>query len=202
MNDANAIASALATVFNESERRYLADDPAEAVESLSDLKVELCDPEQLGEQSCGVAGLYLRQSKRILAARAMSHRRTKFTVLHEYGHHLAQHTLSSARVIAQTTPRWRQALFGERIADAFAAEILIPSSDVDEVLGGRQPTARDLAELFLRSNGSREACCVRISQRLNGSGYVILARGSKVLYCKPVGSAYSVRFGQDEGPRH
>lgn len=62
----------------------------------------------------------------------------------------------------------------ERVCDAFAGAILIPDTTVDEILAGRQPEAGDLPELFAQSNGSREACSVRLSERIRSLGYVAL----------------------------
>jgi hypothetical protein len=88
----------------------------------------------------------------------------------------------------------------ERVADAFAAAVLIPDGAVDEVLNGSAPTAQHLVDLFHRSDvaGSREACCVRIAQRMTGNGYVILAEGNRLRFCAVVGSAYAIRRGTEQ----
>lgn len=51
-------------------------------------------------------------------------------------------------------------------------------------------------------SGSREACCVRMAQRMRGSGYVLLCEGDRVLFSAAVGSAYSLRRGAVQDPDH
>jgi hypothetical protein len=50
--------------------------------------------------------------------------------------------------------------------------MLVPADRVDAVLGGHRPEAKHLRELFDASIGSREACAVRLAERIGCFGYV------------------------------
>lgn len=201
MADARALAEILAAGFSADQRAALAEDPFEAIPTLADLRIELREGGGAASSTCSVEGLYLEDG-RITVMRARSRRRTKFTALHEFGHHLARNTTDTVRALAsayRVSDRHSRNL-EERIADAFAAEILVPAADAAALLDGRDPTAGDVRDLFLLSEGSREACCVRMAQLMRANGYVILAEGNVVLFCALAGDAFPLRRGlvQDE----
>jgi hypothetical protein len=195
------MAEVLAAGFSADQRAALADDPFAAIPKLSDLTIDVRESNRAASSACSVEGLYLEDG-RITVMRAMSQRRTKFTALHEFGHHLARNTAEMARALAsayRVSDRHSRNL-EERIADAFAAELLVPSADAAALLAGRDPTAGDVRDLFVVSEGSREACCVRMAQHMRANGYVILAEDRVVRFCALVGDAFPLRRGviQDE----
>lgn len=98
-------------------------------------------------------------------------RREKFTLLHELGHHLLRldHSLLS-RIGDEDDPD----AFEERTCDAFAGSILVPDDVTRALLANRRPEAADLMRLYDTSNGSREACAVRLAEHLRCEGYVAL----------------------------
>lgn len=158
---------------------------------------------QLAKDDCGVEGMYHEPTNRIYVQEAGSVRRTKFTALHEFGHRRARETVATARELARLTSE-RSRRFEEKLADAFAAGILIPDHVVERILGGKQPTARHAAELFEdpEVGGSREACCVKLAQRMTGNGYVLLAQADTILFCASVGTALRVARGTSQGEDH
>lgn len=194
----------LALQFTDEERINLANDPTSTITTLTGLTVIIKPRDNFDESSCSIEGLYLEDTQRIEISDSASQRRTKFTALHELGHHLVRSNLESAKVLASAhkiKPSYSQRI-EERIVDAFAAEILVPRADAESVLGGRTPTAPDVVALYEMTHGSREACCVRIAQYMRKDGYVILAQGRTVLFCVATGDAYAVRRGTTQDVGH
>lgn len=198
MTDPKMLAAVLCERLGDDELELLRDDPFEAIPLIDpQVRIELVT-EEPGD-SCSVEGLYIEIERSIRVQAAASPRRTRFTALHEFGHDRARHDRDVARALGGL-PEAASRRAEERIADAFAAAVLIPDSAVDEVLAGRSPTAQDLVDLFEHPGvaGSREACCVRMAQRMRGEGYVILVSDDVLRFCASVGSAYRLRRGSSQ----
>jgi hypothetical protein len=195
MADASGLAKMLCDKLTVDELEILREDPFEAIPLIEPaISIDLVSYEP-GE-GCSVEGLYHESSRSITVQQAASRRRTCFTAIHEFGHDRARHDKDVARHLAyKSVTASRQA--EERVADAFAAAVLIPDLAVDDVLNDRAPSADHLVELFHRCDvaGSREACCVRIAQRMRGEGYVILVEGGVLRFCATVGGAYAIKRG-------
>ncbi len=121
---------------------------------------------------CSVSGSYDYDGSRIVVGRALSRGRRFFTAVHEFGHHCQQRDEDSVKLL-ETEEDVGQALEDD-ICDAFAAEVLLPDSHVDEFIDQKGPTACSVLDLIRESKASREACCVRAVQRLRCQGYVML----------------------------
>lgn len=204
MADARTFANALAATFSDGDRAALVDDPIAAIPTLAPLQVLVRDREKVATSTCSVEGLYREGDGLIEVLPAMSRRRTKFTALHEFGHHLARRSVDTARALAaahRISPQHSRKL-EERIADAFAAELLVPDATVMELLEGRAPTAEDVRDLFELTEGSREACCVRIAQWMAANGYVLLAEDRTIRFCAVAGDAYAIRRGAVQDDDH
>jgi hypothetical protein len=200
VTDPRTLGESLCEPYDDEQRVWLAADPVAAISSLTDLTIKVCEPEDFGQSNCSVEGLYFERQRRITVMRTGA-RRTKFTLLHELGHDRARHTDSTAEVLA-TIPAGSTRKFEERIADSFAAELLVPNAVADALLEGRPPTAGDVADLCDLVEGSMEACCVRMVQRLGAGGCVILAEGSVVRFCAVTGDAFRIRRETDQGQDH
>lgn len=175
----------------------LAEDPLEAL-GLVGVVLRL-RPEQTSEDGCSVDGSYLPgPPPTIIVAEAASGGRRCFSALHEYGHHLIRNDVDIHDLFADQADGG--IALEEDVCDAVAAEILMPDTLVDEVIGVRGPTARDVVALFRRSAASREAACVRAAQRLLGDGLVMFGEGDVALFSASVGSAYRVARRTDQGP--
>lgn len=193
MPDTRALARTLCETLGGDELEILREDPFEAIPLIDpEVTIELVAYEP-GE-GCSVEGLYHEPTRSITVQAARSSRRTRFTAIHEFGHDRSRHVIPVARHLAFLSERAGRRE-EERIADAFAGAVLIPDDVVDAVLDGRQPTAHHLVELFHhpRAAGSREACCVRIAQRMSGEGYIVIAEGGVLRFCATVGGAFSIR---------
>lgn len=172
MNDFVSFAKALEQALDEDDRVTLARAPLGA---LRDLGIQVIATKLPGTtDECGCDGMYVsRPRPTIVYVPTPNSRRENFTLAHELGHHLirANDAVNSALgdigddggVEAE-----------ERVCDAFAGRILVPASVVNGVVAKRHPEARDVLELYARSSGSREACAVRLAERLPCFGYVTL----------------------------
>ena len=192
MVEAERLAHLLYKTFAATELVQLRDDPFVAIPHVvPSVEIELVD--SVGGFDCSVAGRYVQTIRRISVEISASTRRTKFTALHELGHDQARRHKVVAKRLAQLGDDGLR--LEEKVADAFAAMILVPDLVVDEILAHRAPTAHDVVKLFKHADvaGSREACCVRIAQRMSGNGYVLLCQEDLVLFCAPVGAAYRIR---------
>ncbi len=202
MREQDRLGIGLTRSFGAEELIALRDDPATAIRAVvPEVTVHVQDAPV--DSACGVEGMYHEPSRTITVQRARSERRTRFTALHEFGHDQARRDIDVARRLARASSDGGRRL-EERIADAFAAEILIPEDIVVAVLGDKAPTAVAVADLFdhYGVGGSREACCVRAAQRMTGSGYVLLAEGNVIRFCATVGGAYAVRRGSRQPEGH
>ncbi len=194
MADDQTLANTLCAKLAPDELDLLREDPFEAIPLIDpELTIVLVSEEQ-EVTSCSVEGFYHEATRSIRVQRAASERRTRFTAIHEFGHDRARHDVDVARYLASLSASVSRKT-EERVADAFAAAVLIPDRAVNEVVGDKAPTAQDVVTLFRRSDvaGSREACCVRIAQRMLGEGYVVLVEGDRLRFCATVGSAYPIK---------
>lgn len=203
MPSARVLAALLCEQFDQDELELLREDPLEAIELVvPEVTANLVehDPAQPG---CSLEGHYHEATRNITVQRAVSRRRTRFTALHEFGHDQARRHPDVARTIAQLSAAAGRR-FEEEIVNAFAASILIPDEVVDAVLEDKPSTADAVIQLFHdpRVAGSREACCVRVAQRMLGEGYVVLAEDGIIRFCATVGSAYRVARGVEQDEAH
>lgn len=198
MLDAKTLAEILCNKLSGEEIEILREDPFEAIPLIDPAVVVQLVHHEPGD-GCSVEGLYQEATRSITVQQASSHRRTRFTAIHEFGHDRARHDGDVARHLAALQGNASRRA-EERVADAFAAAVLIPDGAVDGVLNGSAPTAQHVVDLFHRFDvaGSREACCVRIAQRMTGNGYVVLAEGSRLRFCAVAGSAYPIRRGTEQ----
>jgi hypothetical protein len=177
MRQATAMLAALEELLPGTAYR-LADDPFAALAACNDVTVRLV-PEadtkrRPGEPACSVAGIYVDDEvPPVLAvANSASSGRRAFTVLHEFGHHLQRTKLTLTELLL-TQPDDGVTL-EDTACDAFAAEILLPTTLVDQFVGDRGPTGPQIVDLWRASAASRAAVCVRAAQRLPSPGHVVL----------------------------
>jgi len=170
----------------------LAADPVGTIESTFDLIVEVRD--EIVDSPSTVAGHYFPDQRRIVVARALSRARTRFTALHELGHHLIK--LHEALALELRGPPRQQAL-EEAVCDSFAGRILIPDELVEKVIPGTGPTASDVVELWRAAGtASRAASAVRAAEKLGAPGHVMVAtRDSVVQFTATRGIDYVVAPG-------
>jgi hypothetical protein len=158
------IAHAALHLRQQFTRRYpkAARDAAEYPEGVC----EHMDDVELVEEvtpvgGCGVGGLYVPDVARSrIVVRKVGNRRDGFTVLHEVAHHLQYIDEEWSLTARPTMPQGKERLVAEKVADAFAATVLIPDEHVRTVFT-TGVTAAAVRELYRTSAASATACCVR-----------------------------------------
>lgn len=201
MTEARQLAEMLCAEFTDQELLTLRDDPIGEIPRVVP-GVTLQQRRQIAGFDCSVSGSYVQATRSITVQTSLSTRRTKFTALHELGHDQARrHARVAAKFVRRPDNGKR---LEEKVADAFAAAILIPEAAVVDVLADREPTADTVVSLFRHEGvaGSREACCVRIAQRMRGNGYVLLCQHDRIQFCAAAGSAMPVRRQTRQAPDH
>ena len=163
----------------------LATDTENALASSSEISVEFDPSPRAG---CSVFGYYQAipsGQSRIVVHPSHTSARDRFTILHELGHHVQRQHLEWAALRHSLAGRAGDRL-EERVADAFAAEVLIPS---DDELETSTLSASSLSEVHSQSRASRSAVAMRAIEIAPESenavvivcdidGIVIFARGT------------------------
>lgn len=180
----------LADTQAPEDRVAIEADPWSAIPALHELQIEVVINLPGG---CSIDGHYDRERRLIKVVDRWSDRRMAFTLLHELGHHLLRGDKSCVSHLASITNAKSRHPAEEAIADAFAAEVLIPTAVADEVLGGGIIRARSVAALFEQRPASRSACAVRASQACKGSGYVVVSAGDEIVHAAPFGQQQQFR---------
>jgi hypothetical protein len=147
--------------------------PIPTVESFG-VRVRL-RPDSIVAGYCTVSGTYFHNPPRIAVAETPTQRRIAFTVLHEFAHHLLRGSYEFSSLA-------RNPHLEEELCDSFAAEILVPSALLDEVMTSEPPTSQEICDLYRRSYGSGAVCARRVSERLTTSGYVVVAVENEITY--------------------
>ncbi|MGR6919805.1 ImmA/IrrE family metallo-endopeptidase [[Actinomadura] parvosata] len=153
-------------------------DPFATLSTFTDLEVRLVPESDTGARpgnaGCSVAGVYIAEAVPPILGVAVSASagRRAFTVLHEFGHHLQQDQPTLTNLLLEQLDGG--IALEDAACDAFAADILLPASLVDRMIGPRGPTAVHIVDLWQASVASRAAACVRAAQRLSSSGHVVL----------------------------
>ena len=133
MSDARRLAEMLCTEFTDQELIALRDDPIREIPRVVP-GVTLEQRQQIAGFDCSVSGSYVQATRSITVQASLSNSRMKFTALHELGHDQARrHAKVAARFVRRSDNGKR---LEEKVADAFAARILIPEASVVDVLGG------------------------------------------------------------------
>jgi hypothetical protein len=178
--------------FDEDTRRDLAEAPLVALERLG--YVVQLRPESGITGDCTVSGSYKPgPPPTITIVESASRGRQYFTGLHELGHRLVAADDPLQDAFAEHPDKDRK--LEEDVCDAVAGELLLPDEIVDRHIGDRGPTAASVVSLFRDHQASREATCVRASQRIGGSGHVMLLRDGVARFTATANSPYRVRRG-------
>ncbi len=203
MNRYGRLAERLRAMLPEDQQTLLAENPAAA---LGILGIQV-GPLQLAPDSieCSCDGVYFPGSPGVIGyTPTPGSRRERFTLVHECAHVLIRHNNDVLSMLADMGDDGGVAA-KERVCDTFAGSILVPAAAVDQVLGGERPAADHLAALYRRTQGSREACCVRLAERLPGFGYVAIGDPSThtIRFASPSPSnPYAWRRGTALPDRH
>lgn len=169
--------------------------PAEAIEACFGVTVRFRD---VVDSDCDlIDGSCDYKNGIITVANALSPGRRRFTALHELAHYLGKSDNELQDWLFERDDLGR--LEEERVANAFAGIVLLPAAVVDQFIPAEGPTAHDVAMLAVEKVASREAVCVRASQRLRGGGLVVLSQGGVVQFAASRGLPYGLARGLDQG---
>lgn len=149
----------------------LAADPLQAVGAIDGLEVSFRPPTSSG--GCALDGTYapLRGGGALITvADDASPARQRFTVLHEFGHHLVYRDAELADLDVPDSDRR-----DEEICNEVATSLLIPAVVVASVLTRSHVTAEEIALLHAKVGASRAACCVSGARHLGHPGSVVLS---------------------------
>jgi len=197
--DATALAEHLAGTIDEQMRDRLAEDPFSAIPACFGVPVEQV---HAVTGPCSDEGDYREDPPRIRVVERDSQPRMKFTAIHELGHHLLRDDHLVVTALLDCHDVTQSVRLEETIANAFAAEILVPAARAAAVLDGRQPTAADVVNLFGKCHGSRTACCIRAAQLLRADGYVTLSRDDVLTFAASSGGSYQMGRDIPQGSEH
>lgn len=201
MNFAWQIGEELAGRLPEDAREHLARDPFGAVEDRFGVRVELVRMGG-GDADCSCDGTLDRDARVMRVAETPFSRRSFFTCLHELAHLLVWEDGELLSRLYELDPGSIGRVPEERSCDAFAAEILVPRALAAEITSGRRVGAEQFLELYRRSTGSREACAVRLAQRLGCEGHVMLVRSDGTAMFTASAGPYVVSRGVPQGADH
>lgn len=166
------VAVLIETVGARRERLQLA--TTKTVEQDFGISVRI-RPDSVTEGCCRVAGTYFHNPDRITVAQSTTPRRLHFTILHELAHCLIRNDYA---LFDLARSRDRE----ERVCDLFAAEILLPQSLIEEVIGSAEPSAAHLVSLYLLSAASGAVCARAAGERLKRPGYAVVATDNQIHY--------------------
>ena len=154
-------------------RAAIANDPRRAIEEQLGLRV--IEQGTLGERGNGgwCDGLSIIDEGVIFFAPTANSKRANFTLCHEVAHYLIEGDTDSETldwVADQTDPD--QVI--EHVCDLVASRLLVPDAMVTNVLEAVGPGGPAVAELFSRSEASREVCTIALADRLSCDGFIAL----------------------------
>lgn len=172
----------------------LRQDPAGALKADASVEVRWVEPAAL-PTGCSIAASYQasRTPARIVVARDASDGRRRFSVLHEYAHHLRNQVTEVLEALFQMSDGG--ARLEERMCDEFAAQVLLPRHEITKVLG-EGVCARAVLDLIATSSASAQACAVAAARHLATPGYVLLlGHDGTVLFAARSGDTLPVTRG-------
>ena len=170
----------------------LSEDPVTALGDDPSVRIAWVDPAGL-PSDCSIAAAYDRNSRpaRLLVARDASLGRRRFSVLHEYAHHLRNQVPGVLEALFAAAGRGAE--LEERMCDEFAGVVLLPDQLLDQLLG-QELNARAVLTLIASASASAEACAVAAVRRLPSPGYVMLLdSGGTATFTAHNGDVFHVR---------
>lgn len=173
--------------------RGLGNDPLLALAADDSIQVSWVDPQSL-PPGCSIAATYDRSTSpaSINVARDASAGRRRFSLLHEYGHHLRDQSFD---VVEGLFGSPQPAALEERMCDAFASRLLIPDEARQQTFAGGV-TAAAVVHLMNNSSASAQAVAVAAAESMDQPGYVVLLnRAGEAEFAARAGDVYPLRRG-------
>lgn len=161
-------AEAVVNALTAEPRAAVADDPKHALESSFGLHVSAGLPTSQRGDGGWCDGVSFFDSGVVVYAQQHG-RRDNFTLAHELGHFLVFDDTDALNWIADQPDPGRTL---EQVCEEIAAQLLIPRSKVDEIVGDGPLRARHVADLYEDTNASRHASAIALSRRLPCEGFL------------------------------
>lgn len=172
----------------------LSREPRDALAADESVEVRWVDAGSL-PPGCSIAATYNRSMSpaRISIAQDASAGRRRFSVLHEYAHHLRYQVPEVLTSLFEA--RGRSSAIEEKMSDAFASFVLIPE-EVRLQAFEDGVTAKSVVELIAASSASEEAVAVAAAEAMSEPGYVLLLNpAGQAVFAARSGDVYPVVRG-------
>ncbi|TCC33219.1 ImmA/IrrE family metallo-endopeptidase [Kribbella speibonae] len=149
----------------------LSREPRGALQADSSIQVTWVPAERL-PPACSIAATYDSSTSpaSIAVAEDASFGRRRFSLLHEYGHHLCNQVFA---VLEELFAHRRAAELEEKVCDAFASRVLVPEA-ARELAFSDGVTARAVVDLMEACSASAQAVAVAAAESMSEPGYVVL----------------------------
>jgi uncharacterized protein DUF955 len=190
-NSVASIAKALVEcVSADAEYDLRFEEPKKAIERhFAPLKARALPRRNFVSDACSTDGWYVSGDEGhpwIFFSEGQSDRRVRFTIAHELGHHLlvtdGSALLDDLDDLAESVDELNA--LEESVCHQFAGSVLIPISDLTEVVGSDQILPTHVLELWRHGAASLEAIAVRVAGLMTYPGAVlIMGNDSTVGFC-------------------
>lgn len=175
----------------------LAHDPQRALAADDSVHVRWVDPQSL-PPGCSIAAMYDPSTTpaTISVASDASAGRRRFSLLHEYAHHLRNQSREVVRALFSSP---EPTALEERMCDAFAGRVLIPEHARQRAFSAGV-TAAAVVELMNDSAASAQAVAVAAAEAMEHPGYVVLLNGAgEADFAARAGDVYPLKRGASQG---
>lgn len=163
----------LVAAIETEQRSAIVNHPITGIESLGYTVV--AEPALTSQRGAGglCDGLSFAKNNTIMYSPTPGSRKENFTLLHEVGHILVERDDEALNWLADRDDPDSEV---ERLCEEIAADLAIPESLLDDVVGSGPITGEDLKVIVARSAASGPACAIALSNRLSSGAVVIIDR--------------------------
>lgn len=163
----------IVAAISETQRTAVTARPLDGIERLGYTVVP--EPALTSKRGAGgmCDGLSFAENNTVMYAPTPGSKKENFTLLHEIAHILVERDQHAMIWLAD---RADPSVELERLCEEIAANLLIPESLLDDVIGAGPITGEDLKTLVARSAASGPACAIALSNRLSSGAVVIIDR--------------------------
>ena len=163
----------IVAAISDAQRTAVTAHPISGIESLGYTVV--AEPTLTSERGAGgmCDGLSFAENDTVIYAPTPGSKKENFTLLHEIGHILVERDQDAMIWLAD---RPDPSVELERLCEEIAADLVIPRSLLDGVVGTGPITGEDLKTLVAQSAASGPACAIALSNRLSSGAVVIINR--------------------------
>lgn len=165
----------IVAAISDTDRTAIATNPRVGIESLGYTVV--AESALTSERGAGgmCDGLSFAENNTVMYAPTPGSKKENFTLLHEIGHILVERDQDAMVWLAD---RPDPSVELERVCEEIAADLVIPESMLDDLVGTGPISGEDLKALVAQSAASGPACAIALSNRLSSGAIVIIDRAN------------------------